>query len=160
LHLLYSLQVQELCERDRIIEEKQSQIEQQNKVLVEIQITLDEKQRQIETLRSSLAARDSSIADLEGRLAKAKTNARNVEAKLDASIHEANRLREEVMLKVFCNTLFISCVKVYICSCSYSILIICDVHSPRLILQTFFVYHNIHRRKYNLSKSKFIIIVF
>lgn len=93
-----------MCERDRIIEEKQSQIEQQNKVLVEIQITLDEKQRQIETLRSSLAARDSAIADLEGRLAKAKTNARNLEAKLDASVHEANRLREEVIFLIaFCN---------------------------------------------------------
>jgi septal ring factor EnvC (AmiA/AmiB activator) len=106
-HLLYCLQVQELCERDRIIEEKQSQIEQQNKVLVEIQITLDEKQRQIEALRSSLAARDSSIADLEGRLAKAKANVRNLEAKLDASVHEANRLREEVIiLAVFCDILF------------------------------------------------------
>ncbi|KAJ9588443.1 hypothetical protein L9F63_018176, partial [Diploptera punctata] len=90
------IKIQELCERDRIIEEKQNQIEQQNKVLVEIQITLDEKQRQIESLRASLAARDSTIADIEGRLAKAKAYARNLEAKLDASVHEANRLREEV----------------------------------------------------------------
>ncbi|PSN39824.1 hypothetical protein C0J52_19185 [Blattella germanica] len=89
------IKIQELCERDRIIEEKQNQIEQQNKVLVEIQITLDEKQRQIEALRASLAARDSTIADIEGRLAKAKAYARNLEAKLDASLHESNRLREE-----------------------------------------------------------------
>lgn len=92
--------MQELCERDRIIEEKQSQIEQQNKVLVEIQITLDEKQRQIEALRSSLAARDSSIADLEGQLVKAEAIAHKLEAKLDASVHEANRLREEVILLI------------------------------------------------------------
>ena len=66
--------MQELCERDRITEEKQTQIDQQNKVLVEIQITLDEKQRQIEAVRSSLADRDTSIAGVEGRLAKSKAN--------------------------------------------------------------------------------------
>lgn len=71
---------------------------------MEIQITLDEKQRQIEALRSSLADRDASIAGLEGRLAKSKANIRNLEAKLDAAIHEGNRLREEViLLMVFCN---------------------------------------------------------
>ena len=94
--------MQELCERGRIIEEKQTQIDQQNKVLVEIQITLDEKQRQIEALRSSLADRDTSIAGLECRLAKA--NIRNMEAQLDGALHTANQILEKVNhLMVFCN---------------------------------------------------------
>jgi hypothetical protein len=44
--------VQELCERDRIIEEKQSTIEQQMEVIAEMQIMLNEKEQQIEALRS------------------------------------------------------------------------------------------------------------
>jgi hypothetical protein len=95
--------VQELCERDHSIEEKQTQSDQQNEVHVENQITLEEKQ-QIEALCSSLADCDASIAGLEDRLAKSKANICNPEAKLDAAIHEENCLKKEVILvMLFCN---------------------------------------------------------
>ena len=75
--------MQEVSERDRIIEEKQAQSE---------------------VLRSSLADRDASVAGLEGQLAKSKANICNLEAKFDAAIHEVNELRKEVILVVvFCN---------------------------------------------------------
>jgi hypothetical protein len=74
--------MQELCECDHIIEEKQIQIDQQNKLLVEMQITLDETQRQIEALRSHL----------EGQFAMSNANICNLEAKLDAVIQEGNQL--------------------------------------------------------------------
>jgi peptidoglycan hydrolase CwlO-like protein len=115
--------VQELCERDRIIEEKQSQIEQQSEVLVKIQITLDEKQLQIDALRSSLAARDSSIVDLETRLAKAEANSHNLRAKLDASVHEASRLREEVILLIILHNILFRSYSTHLCLlflCTYS----------------------------------------
>ena len=95
--------MQELSEHDRI-EEKQAGTDQQNKVHVENQITLEEKQQQIEALRLSLADHDASIAGLEDQLPKSKADIRNLEAKLDAAIHEVNQLREEVILVVvFCN---------------------------------------------------------
>jgi len=75
--------VQEVSERDHIIEEKLAQSE---------------------ALRSSLADRDESIAGLEDQLAKSKANIRNLEAEFDAAVHEVNELREEVILvMVFCN---------------------------------------------------------
>ena len=75
--------MQEVSERDHIIEEKLAQSE---------------------ALRSSLADRDESIAGLEDQLAKSKANIRNLEAEFDAAVHEVNELREEVILvMVFCN---------------------------------------------------------
>ena len=103
--------MQELSERDRIIEEKQTQTDQQNKVHVENQITLEEKQQQIEALHSSLADHDASFAGVEDQLAKSKANNCNLEAKLDAAIHEGNHLREEVILVIVFYNIF--CRKYY-----------------------------------------------
>ena len=50
------VKVQEIVEKDRVIEQKIEQIEQQNKIMVEIQITLDEKQKQIAELEANLEA--------------------------------------------------------------------------------------------------------
>ena len=41
-------------DRDKIIEEKNVELENQHRILVEIQITLDEKQKQIAELESQL----------------------------------------------------------------------------------------------------------
>lgn len=58
-------------DKDKIIEQKQSQLEQQNKILVEIQITLDEKQKQIEELEGNLSEKKKKVDDLEKSLTKA-----------------------------------------------------------------------------------------
>jgi predicted nucleic acid-binding Zn-ribbon protein len=110
--------VQELCECDHIIQEKQTRIDHQNKVFAEIQITLDEKVWQIEALRSSLADRDASLSGLEGQRAKSEANICNLEAKLDAAIHAGNRLREEVILLMG-----------FVIFSVDDVLVMCEVHS-------------------------------
>ncbi|XP_046404246.1 centrosomin-like isoform X2 [Ischnura elegans] len=67
------IKVQELAERDRMIDEANSKLEAKEKVLVEIQITLDEKQKQIEALRASLAAKDEALAGLRSKLATSES---------------------------------------------------------------------------------------
>lgn len=65
------VKVQEIVERDRIIEEKIEQIEQQNKILVEIQITLDEKQKQIADMEQKISDYSAKITKLNEELDKA-----------------------------------------------------------------------------------------
>lgn len=63
--------VKELVERDKIIEEKHNQLEQQKKILADIQITLDEKQKQIAELEDALCERKKKADELESSLSKA-----------------------------------------------------------------------------------------
>lgn len=58
------VKVQEIVERDRIIEEKIEQIEQQNKILVEIQITLDEKQKQLADMEQKVEDSEQKVTKL------------------------------------------------------------------------------------------------
>lgn len=64
-------EVHRAVEKDKIIEEKTQQLEQQNKILVEIQITLDEKQKQIAELEGSLNDKKKKVGELEKSLSKA-----------------------------------------------------------------------------------------
>lgn len=62
--------MQEIVERDRIIEEKIEQIEQQNKILVEIQITLDEKQKQLADMEQKVEESEQKVTKLTEDLDK------------------------------------------------------------------------------------------
>lgn len=62
--------MQEIVERDRIIEEKIEQIEQQNKILVEIQITLDEKQKQLADMEQKVEESEQKVTKLTQDLDK------------------------------------------------------------------------------------------
>lgn len=67
------MKVQEIVERDRIIEQKIEQIEQQGKILVEIQITLDEKQKQIADMEQKITESSEKITELTEKMDKACT---------------------------------------------------------------------------------------
>jgi len=52
------LQIQELCQKDKLLED-------QRKIIVEIQIRLDEKQKELESLRQSLDSQQTTIINIQ-----------------------------------------------------------------------------------------------
>jgi hypothetical protein len=95
--------VQELVERDRIIEDKRTLVEQQN-TLKGIQMLCDTKTREIEAMRESLSDRDAFIADLEGQLANSEECSNRLLVEFMEAIDILRGLKQEVrLLMVFCN---------------------------------------------------------
>lgn len=70
--------MQELCQKDCLLEE-------QRKIIVEIQIRLDEKQKMLETLRQSLEASQATAARLEAEQSSLQQQLRESEEKRSKS---------------------------------------------------------------------------
>lgn len=86
-------------DKDRIIEEKQSQLEQQNKILVEIQITLDEKQKQIEELEGNLDEKKKKVEELEKSLTKAGRSLQGFVMEVQKKEKENEHLKSDLRKK-------------------------------------------------------------
>lgn len=99
------IKVQELSERDKMIEEANSKLEAKEKVLVEIQITLDEKQRQIEALRASLASKDEAITGLRNKLADSELATRDLQDKMKSQWMDGLSLSPKQMVQLEKNVL-------------------------------------------------------
>ena len=81
---------QPAVEKDKIIEEKQHQLEQPNDILVTFKKTLDEKQRKIAELVGSLNDKNQKVVELGKSLSKAGRTLQCVSRSISLLKHSAD----------------------------------------------------------------------
>ncbi|GLV38819.1 centrosomin [Carabus blaptoides fortunei] len=87
---------EELAHREKIVQEQSAEIEELRRMVEESQVLCDKEQRQSENLKNAIMSRDNTIADLESKWEKSKSVIRKLEAKLDSTVHETKRQRDEI----------------------------------------------------------------
>jgi hypothetical protein len=78
-------QIQELCQKDRLLED-------QRRIIVEIQIRLDEKQKELESLRHSLESHQTTIINIESDNRVLNEKLHEAEEKRDKSVKVVQNL--------------------------------------------------------------------